>query len=200
MVVNIYALIGVTINREHILPLKGSLAPKSLRTAGLKDPPWCPAIQLPFFSFCDCNKSTLRNGHPEFCVLLCYGYHYCCYFCCSCWCFSQCRWLFKCKKKKTIWWKWKWKKNLNIWIEGGSSCCLIWTWTHTSLLYYHHTVICSLLHSHTKAGGSGQTCPYLLSAFCLRSCREKGHLISFLGDSFSWKRNLYNSCKAFWEG
>lgn len=50
-------------------------------------------------------------------------------------------------------------------------------------------VICSLLHSHTMAGGdTGRISPYLLSAYCLRSCWEKGHFDLILGDSFFLKK------------
>lgn len=42
--------------------------------------PGVPLSNCLFFSFCDCNKKHFAKGHPEFCVLLFYGYHYCCYF------------------------------------------------------------------------------------------------------------------------
>lgn len=163
------------------------------------------AIQLPFFSFCDCNKSTLRKAILNFVcfyfmvitivIILLFLLMFFFFL-------SADDYL---NAKKPIWWKWK-KKRKKTWIFG------IWIdvvraatssgHKQTHLCYTTTIpVICSLLHSHTKVGGGYRT-DLPLPALCLMSQILLGET-SFdliLGDSFSWKRNLYNSCKAFWEG
>lgn len=60
-------------------------------------------------------------------------------------------------------------------------------------------VVCSLLHSHTRVGiwrgGVGRISPYLLSAYCLRSCWEKGHMISFWETPFLEKETCITIAK-----
>lgn len=84
-----------------------------------------------------------------------------------------------------------------MWIDGGLSYCLIWT--YTSICYITTIpVICSLLHSHTMAGGiqdgSPLTCsPLTVSDFIGR----KVILISFWETHFLEKENCITVAKAF---
>lgn len=109
---------------------------------------------------------------------------------------------------KQIWWKWKHTQKsiqleylvsgLKVVKAAGSS-----GHKHTHLSFTSTIpVLCSLLHCHAAMAVLNRTdtpspAVCLLSHFSLG---ERSFLISFLGDSFSWKRNLYNSRKAFWEG
>lgn len=126
--------------------------------------------------------------------------------------FPQYRWLFKCKKTPPIWWWWYKKKTTKkkqtwIFVLKMVGAATLSGHKQTHLCTTSVPVVCSLLHSHTKVGtggdlAGGRRTDLPLPALCLLSQILLGER-SFdliLGDSFSWKRNLYNHCKAFWEG
>lgn len=110
--------------------------------------PGCSAIRLPFFSFCDCKKSTLQRPSCILCAFISWLSILLLSRPCRFLLLSQCKSLFKWNEN--IWLKKR--ENLNIWCQDWrcSICHLICTPWNASLLDYHPN-LCSLLHSHTMS-------------------------------------------------